>query len=885
MTGAWLRALVTQRPARLGAVAAGVATAVALIACLGMFLVASKATMTSRATQGVAVDWQVQIQPGTDSATAALALTRTSGVSKVSTVQFGQSPGLAATTSGTTQTTGAAVVLGLPADYLRNFPGQVRLLVGSFSGVVLAQQTAANLHVTVGDTVKIGRAGLPAFSVTVTGIVDLPKADSLFQRIGAPAGAAPTAPPDNVVLEPTTDWNAAFGPLAKTRPDLISTQLHVAYEPALSSDPASAYAAVATAGRHLEAELSGGVLVGNNLAAALDAARGDAAYAQILFLFLGAPAIILAGLLTAVVAGAGRPHRRREQALLRTRGFTTRQVLRLDLGETLIVGLVGGVLGLLAAGVIGRVAFGSASLGATTSAAMTLGGLAIVLGLAVAGIAVLLPAYRDNQRRTSVDLATDAQRRTPLALRLGLDILALAGSGLVFYLSGRNGYQIVLVPEGLVTISVSYWAMAGPALLWLGGGLLLWRLVDLLLRHGQRLLTIVLRPIAGELAGLVAATTTRQRGPVTRSVVLFALACVFAISTATFNATYRQQAEADALLTNGADVTVTESPGASVSGARVDQLRAVPGVRSVQPLQHRYAYIGSDLQDLYGVNPTTITSATALQDSYFVGGTAVQLMHDLSTRPDSILVSAETVTDFQLHLGDRITLKLMNEKTQQLTMVTFHYAGVVTEFPTAPKDSFFVANSTYIAQQTGSPSAAAFLVDTGGQDTAAVATRVRALVGESAAVTSLDSVRSQVGSSLTSVDLAGLTRVELGFAAILGVASGALVFGLGLAERRRFFGIATALGATRREIGAFVYGDASLIVVGSVLGGTGLGWLLTRMLINVLTGVFDPPPSTISVPYGYLVAVVAGSAAVILAVAAAASRLAGRNPLPALRRL
>jgi len=46
--------------------------------------------------------------------------------------------------------------------------------------------------------------------------------------------------------------------------------------------------------------------------------------------------------------------------------------------------------------------------------------------------------------------------------------------------------------------------------------------------------------------------------------VLLALAVSFAISTAVFNATYHQQAEADARLTNGADVTVTEPPGTHV---------------------------------------------------------------------------------------------------------------------------------------------------------------------------------------------------------------------------------------------------------------------------------------------------------------------------------
>ena len=57
----------------------------------------------------------------------------------------------------------------------------------------------------------------------------------------------------------------------------------------------------------------------------------------------------------------------------------------------------------------------------------------------------------------------------------------LATSGLLFWLAGRSGYQIVLAPEGVPSISVSYWAFVAPALLWIGGALLIWRLADLVL--------------------------------------------------------------------------------------------------------------------------------------------------------------------------------------------------------------------------------------------------------------------------------------------------------------------------------------------------------------------------------------------------------------------
>ena len=122
---------------------------------------------------------------------------------------------------------------------------------------------------------------------------------------------------------------------------------------------------------------------------------------------------------------------------------------------------------------------------------------------------------------------------------------------------------------------------------------------------------------------------------------------------------------------------------------------------------------------------------------------------------------------------------------------------MVSEFPTAPKDSFFVANAAYITQQTGSDAVGAFLVDTGGQrHRRRRRTACRSMLGPNATVTDISTTRKAVGSSLTAVDLAGLTRVELAFALLLAAAAGGLVLALGLAERRRTFAIASALGAT-----------------------------------------------------------------------------------------
>ncbi|MFE2593900.1 FtsX-like permease family protein [Streptomyces anthocyanicus] len=880
MITAWAGGLARHRIGRLLAAVAGIALAVALVAALGSFLTASKATMTERAVRSVAVDWQVEVQPGADPNAVRSLVQAAGGTRAALPVGFARTTGFTATVGGSTQTTGPGVALGLPAGYRSHFPDELRTLSGSGTGVLLAQQTASNLHAAPGDTIGVRLPGAGLRQVRVDGVVDLPQADSLFQKVGAPTQSQPAAPPDNVVLLPA----ARFASLTRGATD-VTTQIHVARDGKLPADPAAAFTSVTGAAHHLEAKSAGSALVGDNLGAALDSARQDALYAQILFLFLGVPGAVLAAALTVAVAAAGGDRRRREQGLLRLRGLRPRQITALAGLEAASVGVVGGLAGLGLAALTGRLAFGATSFGASAGTWALWYAVAFVLGVAVAAAAVLVPALRDLRTVTVADTRREPRgSRSPWWLRYGLDFALLAGSWLVFRASSGNQYALVLAPEGVPSVSVSYWAFLGPALLWLGAALLLWRLTLLVLAHGRPALARLARPLTATLATTTAAVLSRRRRPLARSVVLLALAVSFAISTAVFNSTYRQQSEVDARLTNGADITVTEPPGAQVRASAADTLK-VSGVRHVEPLQHRYAYVGSDLQDLYGVRPDTVAKATSLQDAYFSGGTAGQLMHRLAQRPDNLLVSAETVHDFQLSPGDTVNLRIQDARTKTLRTVPFHYAGIVKEFPTAPKDSFFVANAAYVAKATRSDAVGAFLLDTGGSHQQQIAAHLRKQLGTGATVTDLTQTRGTVGTSLTSVDLAGLTRIELAFAVLLAAGAGGLVLALGLAERRRTFAVATVLGARSGQLRGMVLTEALLLAAGGLAGGALIGWALSEMLVKVLTGVFDPPPASLSVPGGYLALTAGAAVAAVLAAALNGIRSAGRPAVEELRDL
>ncbi len=871
----WLRGLLAHRRGRLVATVLGVAVGVALLASIGTFLSSSTSKLTQRAIGRVAVDWQVQARAGANPAGVLAGVRSQPGVTTSLPVSFAQSTGLRATAGGSTQTTGPGRVLGLPVGYGRAFRGQIRTLSGRGTGVLLAQQTAANLHARPGDTVSIGRAGRAPARVRIDGVVDLPTADSLFQQVGAPPGVQPQAPPDNVILLP----RALFSRIETGQ--TVTTQVHALLSHRLPASPSAAFTQVSGAARNLETRLAGAGLVGDNLGATLDKARGDALYAELLFLFLGVPGAILAGLVTASIASAGADRRRRDAALLRTRGASTRQLLRVALAETTLAGGVGIVLGLGAALAIGAVAFQTASFGASTLAAVLWAVGSALAGLVIAAGSIALPAWRDARGLTVAGQRRQVGRRVraPWWARYGLDVAALAIAALVYWQASKNGYQLVLAPEGVPQVSVNWYALLAPVLGWIGAGLLTYRLADLVLVRGRTPLARILRPLAGELSPTVAATMGRQRRLLARSVTLVALTAAFAGSTAVFNSTYSQQAEADARLSNGADVTVTESPGTRVGPAGAARLASVPGVRSVEPLQHRFAYVGADLQDLYGVRPQSISAAGKLQDGWFAGGSARQLMATLAARPSSVLVAAETVKDFQLRPGDLVRLRLQDGVTKKFTTVPFHFAGVAKEFPTAPKDSFLVANASYVTRMTHTDAVGAFLVQTDGTSPATVAARVHRQVGTSAQVTDIVDQRKVVGSNLTAVELSGLTRVELAFALVLAAAASGLALGLGFAERRRTFAIARALGARGRQLGGFVWSESAFVTVGGLFSGALIAVAISEMLVQVLTGVFDPPPDFLSVPWGYLAGVVALTLLAVVAAGVTTLRaLRGSDP-------
>jgi putative ABC transport system permease protein len=518
--------------------------------------------------------------------------------------------------------------------------------------------------------------------------------------------------------------------------------------------------------------------------------------------------------------------------------------------------VLGSAIGLAGAVLAGRLAFGAARFGSTTGQAIAWGVIAALAGLVLAALTIGVPAWRDARGLTVRGAREVVGRaRRPLWTRLYLDLWLLIAAAVIYWRLVRSGYQVILAPEGVATISVSYSTFLAPLLFWVGAALLSWRISTAVLSRGRRALARAAQPLAGRLSGVVAAAMSRQRRVLSRGLAIIGLTAAFAVSTAVFNQTYQQQSRVDAQLTNGADVTAVTAAATGLPPGSFAAVRRLPGVAAVQPMMHRFAYVGNDLQDLFGIDPRHIGSATPISDAFFQGGNAAAVLAALASRPDAVLVSAETVASYQLRPGDLLRLRIQSARDHAYHVVPFHYAGIVREFPTAPRDSFFIANASYVAKVTGSPAVQDMLVRTNGSPPA-VAREVRRVLGPAsgAVVQDIESQLKITLSGLTALDLSGLTRLELAFAFILAAAASGLVLALGLVERRRTFAIAAALGARSRQLASFVWSEAIFVTVGGVLLGVLSGWALSFIIVKILTGVFDPPPEHLFVPWAYLAA-------------------------------
>ena len=840
------------------------AAAVALLGAMLLFVGHSLRTMTGSAIRSVPLDWQGPVASYPQALTVARGVSQQAGIQQASATATAPFTGASHTGGGITDA-GSGAILAVPPDYLTHIQ-TFRFLQGSLrpGAIVLDQQLAATLQARIGDTVTITpKPGARPIRFPVSGVALITAPDVVFQPLNPLLGPAPAQPPANAAILPLSTFaatvahelpsigSASAGTSTSSVPGAqtgVQWQVQAQIAPnSLGGSPSQAFTNAGATAHRVERSLPGQVQFVDNLSDKLNTAAGDALYAETLYIMLAVPgALVALGL--AYLAALGTVDRdRRDLGLLRARGATRRDLLMVAGAESLVIGLIAGVLG-------AAVALGAVSTIISGGVGLTVGrGLMTVVAcvvLAVLGALAARLGATSSVWRGSVSESRRSVRREqrPCGSGLYLDVFALGLSALIYWLTASTGFSAVVNPDSNPTLSLSVYMFFAPALLWIGATLLLVRL------RGGVLAWIASHAAGGRARtprGFLLASAGRRGGAINRGLIVVGLLLAFGVNLGIFTATYDQQANVDAQLTLGADVTATAPPGVTASHNLQAKIAALPGVGAASPLDHSYAYVGPDLQDTFGINASTISTATTLRDSYFIGAGAQQTLARLQSRPDGILVSKETIADYQLKIGDLLNLRVLDHRNGHFRVVAFHVEGIVQEFPSAPKDSFMVANLGYLqaADHAGGPNV---VFVKAGDPSAAARAVARATSADGTIVKNVTQQARQTVSSITTVDLRGISQIEEAFTIVLAAAAMALFIALTVIERRHEFATMAAVGATLRDIGSFVWSEAALVLAAGLLLAVGLGLLLALMLIAMLQHIFDPPPDALAIPWAYL---------------------------------
>ncbi|MBO3751428.1 ABC transporter permease [Streptosporangiaceae bacterium NEAU-GS5] len=641
--------------------------------------------------------------------------------------------------------------------------------------------------------------------------------------------------------------------LSELPPGTIEAHVSVAHS-AYPPDPSRAVLWSGALRRTLERRAPGTILVADNAAEPLAEAGVDATNAKILFFLLGIPGALVAGALGLAAASALAEAHRREDALLRLRGAADTQLVRLAVGQGLLAGFVGVVLGLGAAAaavqaVIGHPVWRDArrsSLALTVAAAIAAG--AIVMAVR------LIPLVRAGRRSAlAVERRWLAAARLPLWHRAKLDLVALvAGLGILGVDNLTGGLKVI--PADGQLLALSFYVLLAPLALWTGTVLLVTRLLMALLSRWSR--PSRPRPLPSWRRGTLRWLGRRpQRTAV--ALVLGALAVAFGTQAAAFAATYRTATRADAAAAFGSDLRVIPDTERVQPPPRF----AAP-VTASTPVRLVPAKAGSDRKTILTLEPGSYGPAVRGGPTIVAGGGLDTLAHDRN----GVLLSQEIAQDFDVRPGDTFPVTVFPDDIDLSQKLALHVTGIYSAFPPSEPPTEMVMTTAALPPPIPPPDFYLATVAAGVDPEAVAATlsQTRQL-GEYSTITIAGLLR-QHQRSLTALNLDGLSRIEEASAALIGAVGVGVLGAFLVIERRREFAILRMVGAdTRRQLtGPLIEG--TIAVAGSLVIGIPVGLGLGVLAVRVLSLFFTLPPPLLTLPVTGMITV----AALMLAMSAIA---------------
>jgi len=555
-------------------------------------------------------------------------------------------------------------------------------------------------------------------------------------------------------------------------------------------------------------------------AAGVAAAKDRLAYLKVMLIVLAAAALLIGAYLIANTFSIVVTQRTRELAVLRAAGATGRQVSAMVIGEALVVGVVGSLVG-VAGGVLAAVGLRDLVSGfgvVVPEGSITVLPRSVALALLI-GVAVTVVAAAGPSRRASRVSPLQALRESAAVTVTGrLRIVA----GLVAAVTAAVSMITVLVASAPIVV-VGVAAAATVIALSLLGPVLAPRVVRAVAGPLRRL-----GGVPGRLAGEFAARSPQRTAATVLalglSLALVAFITVLAASIRTSIAgTYREVVTAD--------LVIESARGEMLGGLAPDvhhHVMDLPEVAVAARTQYGHWKDGDIINALTAVDPDTIDDVTDIQP---VAGTLT------AVNDGGVVIAEHVATERGLGLNDTLPMTFARSGTNALRIV-----GIIEDNDArALSTDFLISQTTYERLYTERMDASVFIATADGVSPEAARQAITAALADFPTAELRDQ-QAAIASRTASIDqILGLVTALLLFTVVMATLGITNTLALSIVERTRELGLLRAVGMTRGQVRAMVRAESSLLaVLAAVVGlAAGIGFAALTVAVFARTGTIS----------------------------------------------
>jgi putative ABC transport system permease protein len=556
--------------------------------------------------------------------------------------------------------------------------------------------------------------------------------------------------------------------------------------------------------------------------------------------------------------------RRRQLAIMRAVGATTRQIAGMLVGESLVLGMVGTVLGILAG--IGGASLLTQSLSRllqTSLPAMSPGWFEVCVALAVGeGISllgVLIPAYRATLVSPMEGMGQVAREDTE-----GASYWATVVGGLI---SATSAGLLVACVEGWLSID---FAVTTSAFLLVGIVLLL----PLILEYMSRIALWLLLPILRVEASLAQRQILRHRARSTLTVgVLFVAASTgIGLSSAILDNIqdvrqwYQRSLVGDFYIRaampnmgNGAAPVIPEEVGT--------EILKVPGITSVDSARLCTARVGDQ-------KAVAVARDFTIEDLHFdlKEGQTRGLREKLFQ--GQVVVSTVLAQKLGVHVGDTIPLETL-QGTRNLKV-----AGLINDYMIGGLTLYL--ERSHAAKLLGVRSRDAYVIYADHRSLAQTQERLQAICEKYGVLLHSNAdITTMIDGMIAGVDGCLWGILVLGFVvAAFGVVN---TLTMNVLEQTRELALLRIVATTRWQVRKTILTQAAIIgglgLVPGILAGLGVSFLINRAMVSAFGHTIEFTPHPLLLLSGFLV----GFAIVVISAAFPAERAARLELVQALQ--